>query len=764
MNDLLIRSAMQAHQLGNYAEAARCCQQVLRADPRNFQALYLLGFVNSKFGHFEDAERLIGEAIRINPRSADALYNRGCMLQILKRHDEALDCFEKALAVKPDLLDADVNRGISLLALKRFQGALQCFDRALKVQPNDAESWNNRANALLELGRPEEALQSLERALTLNANLADAASNRGVALHRLRRYAEALKWFDKALAAKPDSAPTLNNRGSTLMVLRRYPEALADFERALALNAEHLDALVNRGIALIALQNGEDAVRSFDQAILLDPNYADAYYNRANAFLMLKRFEDAARDCAILVKIDPDYKYALGFLNHFHLQCCDWSTLIKERETIAQRVEDGARTIPPFANIALSPSPENQLQCARICVNDLFPAAPEPLWRGERYAHDRIRVAYLSGDFHNTPVSTLMAGLFERHDKKRFQTVAISFVRAEASEMRIRLMRAFDDFIEVQAKSDREVAEIIRRMEIDIAVDLMGYTQPCRPGILSWRPAPIQVNYLGFPGTMGADYIDYIVGDSVIIPEEHRPYYSEQVVTLPGCYLPNDSRRRIAAAPSRSQAGLPDEGFVFCSFNNSYKFAPETFAIWMRLLRQMRGSVLWLPQTNDAAMRNLKREAETHGIPANRLVFAPFVPNAEDHLARLTLADLFLDTLPYNAHSTTCDALWAGVPVVTCEGTAFAGRVASAALQALGLPELVTHSLHDYEALALTLARDPNRLADVRAKLARNRVTHPLFDTERSTRALEAAFAQMWQRWQDGEQPAPFAVDPAALS
>ncbi|MSP94584.1 MAG: glycosyltransferase family 41 protein [Alphaproteobacteria bacterium] len=763
MNDLLMRNAFQAHQMGNYAEAARYCQQVLRADPQNFQALYLLGFVHSKFGHFEDAERLIGEAIRINPRAPDAIYNRGCMLQILNRHQEAIDCFEKALAIKPDFLDADVNRGISLLALKRFTGALQCFDRALKANADDAECWNNRANALLELQRPDEALKSLEKALTINPNLPDALSNRGVALHSLRRHTEALKWFDKALAVKPDSAPALNNRGSALMVLHRYPEALADFDRALALIPENVDALVNRGRALLALKRGEEAVQSFDRAVRLKPGLVEAYYNRASAFLLLKRFEEAARDCAQLLRLDPNYNYALGFLNHFQLQCCDWHSLADEREAIAEGVRAGARVIPPFANIALSSSPEEQLQSARICVNDLWPSSGERLWRGERYEHDRIRVAYLSGDFHNTPVSSLMAGVFERHDRKRFQTVAISFTRDEGSEMRLRLTRTFDDFIEVQAKSDFEVAELLRSMEIDIAVDLMGYTEPCRPGILALRPCPMQVNYLGFPGTTGADQIDYIVADRTIIPDNDRRHYSEQVVYLPDAFLPNDSRRRIGVPPSRKEAGLPENAFVFCSFNNSYKFSPETFDIWMRLLRQVRNSVLWLPQNNEAAMRNLGREAEARGIAATRLIFAPFAPNAEDHLARLGLADLFLDTLPYNAHTTACDALWAGLPVLTCLGNTFAGRVAGSVLYAAGLPELVMQSPEDYEALALRLARDPEALATLRAKLAANRGQCPLFDTERSTRALEAAFAEMWRRQREGESPAHFAVDPATL-
>ena len=383
------------------------------------------------------------------------------------------------------------------------------------------------------------------------------------------------------------------------------------------------------------------------------------------------------------------------------------------------------------------------------------------IWRGEVYAHDRIRVAYLSGDFREHPVGYLTAGLFEHHDKARFETTAISFGADRDSPMRDRIKGAFENFIDVGRQSDHDIADLVRRLEIDIAVDLMGFTIHNRLGVLARRPAPIQVNYLGYSGTMGADCFDYILADATVIPEEQRAFYSEQVVWLPDCYLVNDDRRAIAErTPTRRECGLPEEGFVFCCFNNSYKLGPTTFAVWMWLLAAMPASVLWLSEANVTAQANLRRAAEQRGVAAERLIFAPRLPDVAEHLARQRQADLFLDTLPYNAHTTASDALWAGVPVLTCPGATFAGRVAASLVKAVGLDELIAPSLADYEARALALARDPARLAALRQKLARNRITAPLFDTERSTRNIEAAYATMVDIWRRGESPRSFSVEP----
>jgi predicted O-linked N-acetylglucosamine transferase (SPINDLY family) len=351
----------------------------------------------------------------------------------------------------------------------------------------------------------------------------------------------------------------------------------------------------------------------------------------------------------------------------------------------------------------------------------------------------------------------LAAGLFERHDRSRFETMAVSF--GAQDQMTERLKPAFDRFIDARGKSDHEIAALLRELEVDIAVDLNGFTGDARPGIFAERPAPVQVNYLGFAGTLGRDYWDYIIADRFVIPEDSRQHYAEQVVSLPGSFMANDDRRPISdRMPSRQDAGLPDRGFVFCCFNNSYKITPDVFEVWMELLREVEGSVLWLSVMHAGAIGNLKAEAERRGVAADRLVFAQRVASNADHLARLRLADLFLDTLYYNAHTTACDALWAGLPLLTHPGTTFASRVAGSLLSAIGCPELIAASLEDYRELVLALAREPERLSGIKAKLAGNRSQSALFDTAGFTRAIEAAYATMWQRAQAGEPPQGFDV------
>jgi predicted O-linked N-acetylglucosamine transferase (SPINDLY family) len=380
------------------------------------------------------------------------------------------------------------------------------------------------------------------------------------------------------------------------------------------------------------------------------------------------------------------------------------------------------------------------------------------LWQGERYAHDRIRIAYLSADFRPHPVAFLIAGVFEHHDKSRFETTGLSFGPASDSDIRKRMASAFDHFIDVRNESDFDIATRMRRMEIDIAIDLTGFCEHGRTEILAFRPAPVQVSYLGFPGTTGADFVDYIIADSTIIPKDHAQHFSEKVVYLPDSYQANDRKRRVAPrAPSRREAGLPDDGTVFCAFNNAYKITPPIFDLWMGLLKEVEGSVLWLLGDNPGAIRNLALAAEARGVPARRLIFAHRVA-PDEHLARFGLADLFLDTLPYNAHTTASDALWTGVPVVTCMGEAFAGRVAASLLKAAGLPELITGSLEDYGALALKLGRDRDGLKGLKEKLALTRLSCPLFDTARTTRHLEAAYAEMWRRQLQGQAPLGFTI------
>ena len=690
----------------------------------------------------------------------EAAFQRALALHRQGQIGSAESLYREILEQAPDHFGALHYLGVIEGQKRNYVAAAALIERALAIDPHSAPAHNNLGTFLRKLGRNEDALASFDRALAIKPDHAEALHNRGNALRQLQRYEDALASYERALAVKPDYAEAHYGRGNVLIDLRRAGEAMASYERALAIRPGFADALLNRAYALLELKRNEEALACYRQALAIRPDSPEALYNRGIALTVMKRYEEAIADFERVLRLDPEYPYVKGKLIHARLDCCDWRSYEPDVAAIEADIRSGRRACEPFTFMALSDSPDDQLRCARIYAAEACPAAPEAMWRGERYRHERIRVAYLSADLRDHPIAYLMAGVFENHDRSHFEPIAISLGPDGGGAMRTRLEGAFEHFIDAGPKSDRAVAEVIRDLEADIAVDLMGYTADSRPRILAFRPAPVQVNYLGYPGTMGADHIDYILADRIVIPEETRRHYSEKTVYLPDTYQANDSRKRIGdVVPTRAEAGLPDTGFVFCSFNNLYKIAPHVFAIWMRLLRDVEGSVLWLLEGDASAIRNLRREAAARGISPDRLVFAPRI-KLEDYLARYRLADLFLDTQPYNAGSTASDALWSGLPVVTCQRSSFAGRMAGSLLNAVGLPELVTRSLGEYENLARTLALGTDMLGAIRAKLAENRLTRPLFDTGRFCRHIEAAYAAMHERAVRGAPPEDFAVEP----
>jgi len=637
--------------------------------------------------------------------------------------------------------------------------AARLYGEVLRLNPNQFEALYALGVVYYQSARHADAERLLAEAIKLNPRAAEAHYFRGRALQRLNRNEDAIGAFDQSLALKPGFVDALMARGVARMSLNRYEEGLEDFDAIISAEPQNAGAWNNRGCVLQGMNKNEEALASFEKASSLKPDFLEALISGGSVLAGLKRFEEAAKNYEKALSLNPDLPYVLGNLVLYRLQCCDWRHLERDRARIASDVKAGKPVIQPFLNVTLSSSMADQLQCARSSIAYQWPKQSRALWRGESYEHDKIRVAYISADFRDHAVARLVAGLFEHHDRLRFETTGVSLVPDDGSVMRKRLRGAFDHFIDADRQSDEQVATLMRRMDIDIAVDLMGFTSGCRPGILGFRPAPVHVNFLGYPGTMGAPYVDYIVADRIVIPEEHRAYYTEKIVTLPDAYQCNDRRREIAdAVPSRAGLGLPEDAFVFCCFNNSNKLTPEIFDIWMRLLQQVDGSVLWLLDDNPAASRNLRREAAARGIGESRLVFAQRLKPA-NHLARHRAADIFLDTLPYGAHTTASDALWAGLPVLTSRGSTFAGRVGASLLLAVDLPELVTDSLASYEALALKLARDRNALDVLRKKLARNRETCALFDTARFTRHFEAALTTMRERQRAGKAPAHFGID-----
>jgi len=721
----MLSRAISAYNAGKLVEAQQICQLIVSAKPDLFDALQLLAGIQSRLGNKDLALASYDRALKVRPNSAEVLFARGWILQ----------------------------------ELQRFEEALASYDRALKLRPNYAEVLNNRGLTQHKLKRSEEALASYDRALKSRPDFAEALANRGLTLHELKRFEEALASYDRALKLRPDYVGALASRGLALHELKRFEEALASYDRALKLRSDYAEAHSNRGAALRELKRFEEALASYDRAIELRPDYPEALSNRGFTLHELKRFEEALANYDRVLAVNPDHAYALSGIIGCVNKLCDWRRMTAFADEVIAHVSEKKSIISPFALLGYSGDVALQLQCARNYIEHQLPLLPQPWWKGTTWRHDKVRIAYLSADFHRHATTSLIAELFERHDPSRFEIIGVSFGADDNSGVRERLVAAFHQFHDVREKTDEEVAKLLHDLEVDIAVDLKGYTQDSRPGILAYRPAPIQASYLGYPGTMGAEFIDYIIADKTVAPFEHQSFYTEKIVHLPDCYQVNDTKRTIAErTPTRQEAGLPQTGFVFCCFNNTWKITPDVFSIWMRLLHAADGSVLWLLGDNESAERNLRDEAQSRGIDPARLVFASPLP-LDEHLARHAVADLFLDTLPYNAHTTASDALWAGLPMVTRLGESFSGRVAASLMSAIGLPELVTHSIEDYEALALRLARDPALLEGYRNRLAANRLTHPLFDTDRFRRHIEAAYLQMWEIWQRGERPRQFAVE-----
>jgi protein O-GlcNAc transferase len=753
-----LQQALALIHAGQLRQADVLCRQVLAHEGQNFNAHQLLGHIALQSREYADAALRLSAARSINPASPAVHSNLAVALLALERPGEALQCCEAALRLKPDFPEGHCNRGNALCALDRAAEALAAYEAALAIAPGFFDAHVGRAKALLMLKRYMEAQSSCDRALKLAPHSVDAWCLRGSALLKGRHPVEALAAFDRALALSPDSPEVLNNRGTALRDLRRPSEALESYEQALRLRPQFAEVWCNAANLSMDAGKYEQALGRCARALSIQPDSLDALNLRGTALRVLRRYEEATATYEKILASSPLFGQAQSHLLVARANLCDWSQRSEQVSHIVERIARGENASAPHAFLWTCDSADAQLRCAASFTAEQFPEAP-PLWQGGIYRHERLRVAYLSADFTDHPVAHLIAGVVERHDRRRFETFGVSLYNDPAGgAMQSRMRRAFDSFHDVSEAGDREVAGMLREWEIDIAVDLTGHTRGGRLGILAFRPAPLQVNYLGFAGTCGAAYVDYLIGDPVVAPSDQERFFSERIVRMPHSFMPSDDRQTIARElPRRHDLGLPESGFVFCAFNNAYKLNPTVFDLWMGLLQDTPGSVLWL-RGGESVRTNLRREAAARGVAPERLIFAPKIPAMDEHLARYRQADLFLDTLPYGAHATACDALRAGLPVLTCLGSAFASRVAGSLLTALGLPELVTASLEEYRARALEYAHSPDSLARIRTSLTDRLPGCPVFDTDLYRKHLESAYRLMWERQQRGATPDSFSV------
>jgi predicted O-linked N-acetylglucosamine transferase (SPINDLY family) len=754
--EAIMEGAIRRHQRGELAAAEALYRQVLAGNPDHLDALQLLGVVEFQRGRPGVAVDLLQRALRLAPAEAGLHCNLGLALEQAGRGSEALASLDRALALRPDFAEAHNNRGNVLRSMGRLAEAEAAYRQALALRPDFPEALYNLGRQRLERDDPAEALGLLERSLRLQPRHGEALVRAGAALLALERPQEALMRLEAACREQPDDAEAVFLKSNALLALGQKAAAAAGYRHARRLRPDSPEIRYNLATTLADLGQPAAAVAEYEAALALRPDYPAALYNLAGTLQELGRHAAAVEVFDRLLALAPAHRYAQGKQLHSRKFCCDWSTHDQQASAIVAAVAAGGSADVPFSFLALTDDPALQLQCATLYTQQRYPAQA-PL-AGAAYRHPRLRIAYLSPDFREHPVSYLLAGVFEAHDRQRFETIGVSLGVPDDSAMGRRVAAAFEHFIDASALDDAQAAARLRALEVDVAIDLTGYTENNRSGILARRPAPVQVNYLGYPGTMGAGYLDYILADRYLIPEAEFAHYREAVVWLPDCFQGNDSGRPPVSAASRRQDwGLPEDGFVFCAFNNTHKFNPALFRLWLRLLRAVPDSVLWIAAEAGCVIDNLRAEAVRHGVDSHRLVFSPRVAYPE-HLARLPLADLFLDTLPFNAGTTASDALWAGLPVLTCSGRSYAGRMAGSLLTALGLPELITARLADYEARALALATEPARLAAIRARLARQRTAAPLFDSVRFCRHLEAACETMAARCQRGEAPSHLAV------
>ena len=712
--------ALDLFQRGKIEEADLVAKDLLMQSPKSADTLHLRGVIAGIQHRHSDAESFLRAAVSLDKKNHFIHFNLAKALSEQGKDKESLSWHRKALKLDPRSDKAWLNYGLSLSKLGELKEAVAAFDRALAINSSLAEGYANKGSCLQKIGALDDALALHNRAVELSPSLAEAWLSRGVALRDLRRHEEALASHERAIALKPDSAEAWNNRGNSLNDLRRHEESLASYERAIELKPGYAEAWSNRSVALNALRRHEEALASYERAI----------------------------------ELKPDADYILGGLVHTQMRICDWTNLDDRCQTLQRQLLVGDRANDPLPILGLFDDPHLQRRCAELYEKNKF-GLEGALWPiGRRGRKDKIRVGYFSMDFREHPVAHLVAELIETHDRDKFEIYGFSFATDTGDSMRKRLEEAFDKFLDVLHRSDLDIARLARDHEIDIAIDLGGYTKDSRTAIFTHRAAPIQINYLGFPGTMGTEHLDYFIGDRVTVTQENIEHFSEKIIFLPNSFLSNPSSRPIGSRESsRASYGLPESGFVFCCFNNVWKITPDVFKLWASVLQKVKGSVLWLQDGGDMASKNLSRELESAGIGDDRIVFAGRLPCLSDHLSRYRLADLFLDTFPYGAHTTASDALWAGLPVLTRTGQSFASRVASSLLHAVGLPELITETPQDYESLAIQLANNPGKIASLKVRLTQNRATCSLFNTALFTQHIESAYQAAYDRYHEGLAP-----------
>jgi len=738
--------------LGQLDAAVQSFKQAIIIERGFVDAHYNLAVTLKELGQLNDAAKSYKKVITINPNFAEAHNNLGNVLKDLEYLDDAVKSYKKAITINPNFAEAHNNLGNVLKDLEYLDDAVKSYNKAITINPNFAEAHNNLGNVLKDLEYLDDAVKSYNKATTIVPNFAEAHYNKGIVLKKLKKLDDAVKSFKKAIALKPGFAEAHNNLGSSFYGLGQFSEAIECFDRVFSINPNSSEAHNNLGSVLTDLHRTNEAIKCYEKAIEIKPDYAEAFAN-LGAIYRSRKILDKALVCFERANmINPKMDFIFGDIVNTKMKLCIWGDWPKLLEELKNRVNDNKKVLQPFALLGLIDDPELHGKASKLFANYFYPQNHDLPKIGRYPKHKKIRIGYFSADFRVHAVATLTAELYETHDRNRFEIHAFSFGPDTKDEMNLRIKAGVDHFHDVRTMSFKETVELSRSFEIDIAIDLGGYTAKARTAIFAMSAAPIQVSYIGYLGTMGASYYDYLVADPIMIPEKNQKYYSEKIAYLPNFQVNDSKESPPEIFFTRQDLGLPKEGFVFCCFNNTYKITPTTFDSWARILKNVKGSVLLIFAKDKSTKENLTKEITLRGVDSKRLIFGDRLARPE-YLARYRVADLFLDTCPYNAGTTASDALRMGLPVLTLKGNSYPSRMAASIVNAVNLSELITTSYEEYESLAIELAMNPKKLNTIKDKLVANLSKAPLYNTPLFTRNLESAYTMMYERYQNGIGP-----------
>jgi|APSaa5957512535_1039671.scaffolds.fasta_scaffold25625_1 protein O-GlcNAc transferase len=720
---LKINQIIQMHSLGQTYDAINALEVLIETNTSEALLFNISGVLFKEIGDLDKAINAFENALLLDPNYADANYNLGLTFDEINEIDSAINYYEKAILINPKYPDALNNLGNLYKNNSHIELGIECFKKALDLEPNFVAAWNNLGNAYKDLNQLEKAVDCYHKAINIDINIPE--------LH--------------------------NNLGNVLKNLGQFQEALDCYKKAIAMQPENFESFNNIGIVLDKLGLEDEAVEAYEKAIEINPDFAEGYFNRGQVLKNLTRFPEALASFELAYMLEPDIDYIFGDILHLKMNLCIWDGFSDHLNDLIQKINGNDKIINPFSMLSLIDSPETQRKVSEAFIKKDF---DEDLDTSiSIYSnHEKIIVGYFSPDFRDHAVAFLTAALFESHNRDKFEIHAFSYGDDTNDEMNLRVKKGVDKFHNINLMSDLDVINLSRSIEVDIAIDLAGYTQNSRTELFAQRLAPIQVNYLGYTGTSGASYMDYIIADSTIIKDSKE--YSENIVFMPNSYMVNDIlQKKEVNSLTREDVGLPEDKFIFCCFNNHYKILPDVFSCWMRILTAVEESVLWLSDSNDFASNNLIKEAQKNGIDKDRIIFAPQLPSRMDHLSRVQLADLFLDTSPFNAHTTASDALRMGLPLLTCIGKSFVSRVAASLLEAIKLPELIVTNHEEYEALAIYLGKNNQELKIIKNKLKKNLETEALFKTPLYARHIEDSYIQMYKNYQKGLLPSDIVIN-----